>query len=126
MIAYTTTASTTTNLKAVLAATKTTNDLQVTVMFHDVLRQIRPDDNPLQTGPQYSLLTTINVEVEICAAPATGVNRFIDSIHINNNDTVAATVTVFLDDGTNRILVKKTLQVGQSLIYSVAGGWQIV
>ena len=125
MIAFTTTSAASTSLRALLGASVTTTNLQATVFYHDVLRQVRPDDSPYQTVPQYASLAG-TAEVSICDAPNTDVNRFIDGVVIYNADTVAATVTVFLDDGTNRLMIKKLLAVGQSLIYEPGSGWQVV
>jgi hypothetical protein len=51
----------------------------------------------------------------------------VQRLSIYNKDTAAVTVTIKTTDGTtDRILIKKALAVGQSLIYESTGGWQIL
>ena len=122
MIAFTTTSAASTSLKAMLTSTVTTSNLQATAWYHDVLRQVKPDDAPFQTVPQYAALSTGSTEVSILDAPNSGTNRFVDSVAIYNADTVSAEVTVFMDDGTNRVQRVVTLGVKYTLNYEGGEG----
>jgi hypothetical protein len=51
----------------------------------------------------------------------------IHSITVHNSDTATATVTVKIDDnGTEKILVKQAISVGESLVYETDSGWQVL
>lgn len=68
-----------------------------------------------------------NTDVTILAAPTTqGEVREIIHLTIYNKDTAAVTVTVKTDNGTEFIIIKKQLLVGETLVYINGGGWQIV
>ena len=55
-------------------------------------------------------------EVTLVAAPGAGVVRTVQTIFIYNCDTAAVTVTVQYDNGgTDRIMLKATLAVGETL-----------
>lgn len=112
--------ATTRKLQAVLAGAITTNQLPCTVSYSD------------KTSTDYvgaTQLTNTNstTAVDICAAPGASTVRDIDYLSIRNRDTVAATVTVMLDDnGTDYEIVKAALAVGDSLIYTHGDGWRTV
>ncbi len=64
-------------------------------------------------------------DVDIVAAPA-GNQRLVRQIHIFNADTAAVTVTVKTDaGGTERNLIKMTLNSGEALVYNSASGWNV-
>lgn len=65
--------------------------------------------------------------VEVVAAPAASTQRQIKEITIYNADTVSHDITVQLDDtATDRILVKHTVAVGESLHYRQEAGWAVL
>ena len=65
--------------------------------------------------------------VDICPAPDKVMVREIDSIHIRNNDTVAATVTVKVDDdGTGYEIIEASLGAGETLVYTASEGWKTI
>lgn len=62
--------------------------------------------------------------VTLVAAPGSGKQRQIKSIHIYVADTVSTTITVqYNDNGTLRVLFAITLASGESLQYSYEEGW---
>lgn len=65
--------------------------------------------------------------VDICPAPDKAMVREIDSIHINNKDTAAITLTVRINDnGTNYELVELTILSGETLVYTKSSGWKVI
>lgn len=65
--------------------------------------------------------------VDICPAPDKAMVREIDSIHINNKDTAAITLTVRINDnGTNYELVELTILSGETLVYTKSDGWKVI
>lgn len=65
--------------------------------------------------------------VDIVAAPAASTQRKINAIGINNVDTVANTITVrYNDNATLYTLVKVTLQVNETLVWTDTGGWYVL
>jgi len=65
--------------------------------------------------------------VTLMAAPAASTQRQLKYVNIYNADTVAAVVTVQLDDNTvDRVLLKVTLQPGYQLTYVDSDGWKVL
>ena len=112
-------------LEVVLSAAVTTNQLQVTAHFFDQVPQATTSLR--RGGDQVSLSDSTN-DVTIVSAPALqGIIRNIHTISIYNADTVAATVSVKIDDsGTEKILVKQELDSGASLTYEDGTGWMVI
>lgn len=101
-------------LEVVLGGAVTTNQLQCVVGYTDKRLSGNLSDG---FGSQVAN-TNSTTDVEICAVPKSGEIRVIDTIHIYNKDTAAATVTVKIDEGgTEYILVKTTLAAGDTLTY---------
>lgn len=117
-------------LQAFLSGAAATTNPTVTVIFHDVIRQSKTDTSEYRRGYTRTVLAGAT-ETDILAAPAQGTVRDIDHICVYNADTAAVTVTVSIDDNTtNGILVKQTLQVGESLTWDSGpdgnGWWSII
>lgn len=113
-------------LQAFLSGAAATTNPTVSVFFHDLLRQTKDDQSEYPRAPQFTVLAG-TTETDVCAAPEQGTTRHIDGVQVFNADTAAVTVTVCIDDsGTNRILVKRQLQVGQTLFYENGYGWDVV
>jgi len=109
------------SLEVVLSGTVTTNQLVWSTSYQDIT-------SAGMTLPQASdqNLTNNTTDVTIVPAPAVSTNRQVVLINVYNNDTVAATVTIQKDvAGTNYILVKALLQVGDTLMWSREAGWTI-
>jgi len=65
--------------------------------------------------------------VDIIPAPAASTFRKVNGIWIFQEDTVAQIVTVrYNDNGTNRILVRTSLNPGDTLQFSDAEGWKVI
>lgn len=108
---------TTRKLQAVLSGAVTTNQLPCMVSYSD-------DNGTTYVGGTQLTNTNSTTAVDICAAPGASTVRDIDYLSIRNRDTVAATVTVMLDDnGTDYEIVKATLAVGDQLVYVHGSGW---
>lgn len=113
-------------LQAFLGGAATTTNPTVTVVFHDVLNQVKSDITEYRRAPQFTVLAGAT-ETDVLAAPQQGFVRHIDAINIYQADTVNATVTVVIDDnGTNRILISHTLTPTQTLFYESGYGWDII
>lgn len=64
--------------------------------------------------------------VDIVAAPASGFQRRVTELSIENADTVNHTYTVrYNDNATTRIIVKILLLPGQTLMYGTQTGWVV-
>ena len=108
---------TTRKLQAVLSGAVTTNQLPCMVSYSD-------DNGTTYVGATQLTNTNSTTAVDICAAPGASTVRDIDYLSIRNRDTVAATVTVMLDDnGTDYEIVKAALAVGDQLVYVHGSGW---
>lgn len=63
--------------------------------------------------------------VDVVASPASGVQRFLDSVSLYNGDTVNQTVTVaYRASGTDYVLTRVTLGPGERMAYGRNGEWQ--
>lgn len=70
--------------------------------------------------------TNDTTQVDIVAAPAASTQRIVQSLSVYNTDTASATVSIIYDDnGTDRLIVKVTIQPGQSLTYHAHSGWAV-
>lgn len=118
---------TTTSLKVVLSAAKTTTDAQVICSYFDIMPRGK-DDVSDPRGATTHVTTNGITQVTVLAAP-TALNRIhnIDYISCSNTDSAAITVIFLLDfNGTTRQLIRKTLAQHESLIYESTGGWQVI
>lgn len=107
-------------LQAVLGGAVTTNQLHCVVCYSD-------DNGTTYVGGTQYTSTNDTTAVDICAAPAASTVRDIDYLSIRNRDTAAATVTVMVDvSATDSEIVKATLAVGDSLVYSHGNGWSVI
>jgi len=109
-------------LEILLGGSITTNQLQWSVSWQDVTSAGMT--LPQSAGAGLSNNTT---QVDIVSAPSASTTRQVTNINIYNADTVAATVIVQKDvSGTNYVLVKSLLQVGDTLMWSREDGWRIL
>jgi hypothetical protein len=112
--------ATTKSLEMLLAAAVTTNQLPVVAFYVD---HTTTAATPGEADTQSNSTTAVS----IVAAPGASTQRQIKSISIFNADTVAATVTVRLNNNsTYRNIVKLTLQPDQTLLYLPETGWTVV
>lgn len=119
--------STVQKLQAFLSGAAATTNPTVTVVSYIVPPQSKPDFAEYRRAPQFTVLAGAT-ETDIADAPPSGSVKDIIYISIYNADTAAVTVTVCIDDnGTNRIQVKQTLAVDETLCYESVGlGWHIL
>jgi hypothetical protein len=112
--------TTTRKLQVVLAGAVTTNQLPVVVCWSD-------KTSSDYVGGATPSNTNGAAAVDVCAAPASGAVRDIDSITAYNSDTAPATVTLlYNDNGTAYSLFKATLAAGDQLIYTHGQGWKVL
>lgn len=106
--------SPTKSLEVLLAAPVTTNELEWTVAWTDVLDSDKGvDDLPGDEGT-----TNGTTAVTMVDAGASGHRLGVMGFTVNNNDTVAATVTVRVTDGgVSKRFCKITLDPGDVLVY---------
>lgn len=116
-----------TKLQAFLAGAPATTNPTVTVFYKDDTPQETLQGGTLSKGNVQFTVLAAGTETDICAAPGQGAVREIDALTVFNADTASVIVTVCIDDnGTNRILIKRTLTTLQSLHYEHSSGWQII
>lgn len=110
-------------LQAVLGGAVTTSQPTAIVCYTDI-----ENENQKKFFVE-AVTSTLNgvTPVDILPAPDKAMVREVDSIHIRNNDTVAATITVRIgDNGTNYELVEITIQAGETLVYTDSEGWKVI
>lgn len=106
--------ATTKSLEIILAGAITTTALPFAISYVDI-NQSTGEVTAMSEGDGTSNNTTA---VTVAAAPAATTTRQIDFMSVYNADTVAATVTVRINNnGTFRILCKVVLQPGDTLFY---------
>lgn len=109
--------TTTKKLQVVLAAPKTTNQLQLTAAWGDT-----------QSGDTFvpgasTAVTNDTTPVDLVIAPIASTQRTVREVTVYNSDTVAAKVFVQTVDGANtRIYASPTIEVGETLFFS-NGEW---
>ena len=106
-------------IQVILAAAKTTSDLQWTACYQD--------QSSTYTLPLANTGTTNGVTaVDVIPAPAASTSRHTISLSLYNADTVATTATIRLsDNGTYYTEWYGTLNVGDQLAYSEARGFEV-
>jgi len=108
--------STLKSLEIVLAGAITTNQLDYTVSYVDIDSTASFAISAVTEADGTSNSTTA---VTVIAAPAASHERQVKFLTVYNKDTVAATVTVRINNnGTFRILSKTVLNVGDTLQYA--------
>lgn len=106
--------STLKSLEVKLGGAVTTNQLDWTVSYVDLL----DTDQSVSDVAGGDGLTNNGTAVTLVAAPAASHTRVIKLVSVYNADTVNATVTIQLNNnGTKRIIFSKTLTTGQTLLY---------
>lgn len=110
------------SLKVVLASSVTTNQVEVMTNFYDVTPQ---NTTTTRRGGVQTASSNNTTDVSIVDAPALqGIIRNIETITINNKDTVNATIIVKLDDGgVQKVLVRQSIRTNETLQYSENTGW---
>jgi hypothetical protein len=105
-------------LQIVLGGAITTNQLQCLTSYK-VFTTTTTVDGKLAVN------TNNTTDVDLAGPPASGETYDIQNINVYNRDTVAATVTIKLDvSGTETILYKGIIGVGDVISWSGEGGWK--
>jgi len=108
-------------LEAVLAGAVAANQPEVHVDYIDW-----NNENEATLPSPFRIALNSNTDVTILAAPTNNPRREVQYLSIYNKDTAEVTVTVKTDDGTTeRIIVKKALSSGRTLLWEKTGGWYI-
>lgn len=108
-------------IQVVLGGAITTNQLQCTASYRDLL--YANDEVPGRT----LVNTNGATDVDLVGSPSAGTERAIDFLSVYNKDTVTQTVTLKVDaNGTEYILIKAILAAGEQLQYSKEGGFQVI
>ena len=117
--------TTTKKLQIVLVGAVTTNQLEVSSYYFDLIPQ---STTTLRRGGTKVATSNNTTDVDIVDAPELqGRIRNVHTIMIHNKDTVTATITVKLDNsGTETILTKQTLRAQETLVYEDQAGWQVI
>jgi hypothetical protein len=111
---------TTTNdiLQIVLGGSVTTNQLQCVTSYKIFTTSATTDG-------KVAINTNNTTDVALAGAPSSGEVYDIQNINVYNNDTVAQTVTIKLDvSGTETILYKGVIGIGDVISWSGEGGWK--
>ncbi len=112
--------TTTKSLEILLGGAITTNQLVYVASYVDVTATSL-------TPAASDGLSNNTTAVTIVSAPAASTQRLLKELSIYNNDTVAATVTLRLNDNsTFRIIAKVLIQAGETLAYSDVKGVYVI
>lgn len=112
--------TTTRTLEVLLGGAVTTNQLPVVTNYVDVT-------TTTYSPASDNTVTNDTTPVTIVAAPGASTQRQVKFLSVFNGDTVAATVTIRLNDnGTFRTLCKVALLVGDQLFYTDGDGWRVM
>lgn len=111
---------TTDKIDVVLAGAITTNPLRCYAAWRDMT-------TTAYTPGRSAVNTNNTTDVTFVASPAASTQRVIDTLSVYNDDTAAATVTLKLDaNGTECILCKVSLGIGERLEYTDGGGFRVL
>jgi hypothetical protein len=100
--------ATTKSITVAMAATATTTNPSFVTAYSD-------DTGTAFTEGSSDGVLNGSTQVTLVSAPAASTRRLVKTIYIENNDTVANTITVtYNNNGTLRNIVKVTLQVGDT------------
>ena len=103
------------SLEIKLAGAVTTNQLQFTTSYVELL----DSDESVADVAESDGVTNNTTAVTMVSAPSALNTRQVKHVTVYNADTVAATVTLQINNGgTARILCKITLDVGDTLEYA--------
>lgn len=109
------------SLEVKLAGAVTTTELAIVASYVDM------SDPTTYTPGENDLATNGATAVTAVAAPAADHQRQLKLLTVYNLDTVAATVTVQVNnDGTKRVLISCTLGVGETLQYVDGHGFVVI
>src|SRR5260370_12291503 len=112
--------ATTRSVEVLLGGTITTNQLPVVASYVDVT-------TTTYTPGSSNTATNNTTAVTAVASPAASTERQVKLMTVYNADTASATLTVrYNDNATTRILVKTTLSVGDSLVYTDGEGFRVI
>jgi len=112
--------ATTKTLEVDLTSAVTTTQLPFTAHYSD----INTSTALLTAAGESDGATNNTTAVTLVSAPAASTTRKIDYVSIYNADTVAAEVTVQLNNNsTLRVITKQTVQPGETLEYVDGVGW---
>lgn len=105
-------------LQIVLGGAITTNQLQCLTSYK-IYTATTTSDGKLAVN------TNSTTDVDLAGPPSSGEVYDIQNINVYNKDTVSATVTIKLDvGGTETILYKGIVGVGDVISWSAEGGWK--
>lgn len=108
------------SIEIFLGGTVTTNQLPFVATYADHAA------TTFTPGNQHGA-TNDTTAVAMISAPAASVQRQVKMLNVFNADTVAATVTIRLNDNTvMRNMIVVTLEPGYQLVYSDVAGWSIL
>lgn len=107
-------------LEVDLTSAVTTNQLPCVVSWRDIT-------SSSYTPGRSNTNTNSTTAVTIAAAPGSSTQRVIDFVSVYNADTVAAEVTIQINDNSTLYkLLVVTLAVGERLQYQDGTGWQVL
>lgn len=108
------------SIDAVLSAAVTTSQLVCYAAYRDITT------TAYTPGSERSV-TNDTTDITLVASPAAATQRVIDYASVYNNDTASATVTIKYDiGGTESILWKGTLAVGEKVEYVEGVGFRVL
>jgi hypothetical protein len=104
-------------IELVLGGTVTTNQASFTCSYNEF-------SSTTFTGNETNGTSNNTTPVTLISSPSSGYQRQLKELIIQNNDTTTMTVTVrYNNTSVTRVIMKSTLDSGDSLTYTADGGW---
>lgn len=115
-------AGTSATIEVKLAYAKTTNHLPIVASYVD-----NDSTNGTYAAGTNALNSNNVTAVTAVASPSSGIQRVVKSLHVYNDDTVSAMVTVTYFDGSTRYdLMRTVLLPKDTLVFSSELGWYAI
>jgi hypothetical protein len=112
-----------TAIKLKLSGAVTTTELPITGCWSQIVEAT----GAMDAGAVIRTITAGTGEITLVAVAAANTHvRKLQGLAVRNSDSVAATVIIYLDDGTESIIVQVMLAVGDCLMLADDGTWRVI
>ena len=116
-------------IQVVLAGSVSTNEAQCYCVYHDVTAQTKDGTQEYMRASTEQDTNGTTAVTTVPAPTTANTSRVIDYLSVHNYDTASVTVTVQVYNSTGTAtsrLMKVALAAGETLVYELEGGWQVL